>query len=67
MSTNDTRTLIKKRQIESSGGPEETGAPSPLLERAQAWANVAREAHDNCVKGDEAEKQLNQRRNSSGQ
>ena len=67
MSIDDTRTRRKQRQAEASAGPAETGGPSPLLEQAQAWANIARDAHDNCVKGEEAEKVLHQRRNSSGQ
>jgi hypothetical protein len=37
------------------------------LEQAQAWANLAREAHANILKGDEAERALHQRRNTSGQ
>jgi hypothetical protein len=67
MSIHDTTTCRKRRQAESGDAPEETGGPSPLLEQAQAWADVAREAHDNCVKGDEAERALHQRRNTSGQ
>jgi hypothetical protein len=67
MSMNDTRTLHKKKQTEISGGPQESGEPSPLLEQAQAWANIAREAHDACAKGDQAEHLLHLRRNSSGQ
>ena len=46
--------------------PDAAG-PSPLLEQAQAWANVAREAHQHCVRGDQAEQMLMRRRNASGQ
>jgi len=67
MSTNDTITRRKLQDAEASDIPLEAGGPSPLLEQAQAWADLAREAHANIVKGDEAECALRQRRNTSGQ
>jgi hypothetical protein len=45
----------------------ETSGVSPLLQQAQAFVNVAREANNDCAKGDQAEKELHARRNESGQ
>ena len=67
MSVSNTRTLHKQREVEAVGDPGPSGEPSPLLAQAQAWADVAREAHDNCAQGDEAERDLQRRRNSPGQ
>ncbi len=67
MSTNDTITRRKLHDAEAGDATVEAGGPSPLLEQAQAWANLAREAHANILKGDEAERALHQRRNTSGQ
>lgn len=67
MSNEETRTRRNKRQVEPTGEAPQTGGPSPLAEQARAWATVAREAHAECAKGDEAEKELRQRRNTSGQ
>ena len=67
MSTNDTITRRKLHNAEAADTTVETGGPSPLLEQAQAWANLAREAHANTLKGAEAELALHQRRNTSGQ
>jgi hypothetical protein len=61
----------RTRQANAENEPRQTEAdaagPSPLLEQAQAWANVAREAHQHCVQGDEAEQMLVRRRNASGE
>jgi hypothetical protein len=67
MSIESTRTHHKNREAEASHDPGEADAPSPLLAQAQAWVDIARAAHENCVKGEEAERVLHQRRNSSGQ
>lgn len=67
MPADHTRTRQANRQNEPSHTEPDAAGPSPLLEQAQAWANVAREAHQNCVRGDEAERMLERRRNTSGQ
>jgi hypothetical protein len=67
MSNEDVRTRRKKLRVEPADAAPEPGGPSPLLEQAMAWTNVARQANDECVKGDEAEKELQSRRNESGQ
>ena len=40
---------------------------SPLLAQASAFGSVAREAHADCKRGEEAQRELEARRNSSGQ
>jgi hypothetical protein len=67
MLNNDTITRRKLLDAEAADATVEAGGPSPLLEQAQAWADLAREVHANIVKGDEAERVLHQRRNTSGQ
>jgi hypothetical protein len=67
MSNQEMRTRRRKTHVEPTEAGPETGGPSPLLEQALAWTNVARDANDDCVKGDEAEKELRARRNESGQ
>ncbi|HUG92610.1 MAG TPA: hypothetical protein VML55_17350 [Planctomycetaceae bacterium] len=42
-------------------------AAGGLLQQAQAFAQVAREALDACHRGAEAERELHRRRNRSGQ
>jgi hypothetical protein len=67
MPVNNTKTQLRKREVEASNDPGPSDEPSPLLVQAQAWADVAREANGACVQGDEAERVLQQRRNSPGQ
>jgi hypothetical protein len=67
MSAHDTVTRRKLQHAEAPDTTAEASGPSPILEQAQAWADLAREAHANIVKGDEAERALRQRRNTSGQ
>jgi hypothetical protein len=67
MSNEGIRTRQRKLHVEPMDAIPETGGPSPLLQQAQAWADVAREANEECVTGDEAEKELQARRNESGQ
>jgi ribosome-binding protein aMBF1 (putative translation factor) len=40
---------------------------SPLLEVAETYAQVAREAREDCERGVSAQEQLSRRRNASGQ
>ncbi len=47
--------------------PEEASGAGAILQRASAWRDVARQARQNCQRGAEAEKELQRRRNSSGQ
>ena len=67
MSNDGIRTRQRTLPAEPSESALESGGPSPLLQQAQAWANVAREANDECVRGEEAERELLARRNESGQ
>ena len=53
-------------QIESASGPPE-GGPNPVLEQATAYAQVAREALEECDRGADAHRELERRRNKSGQ
>jgi hypothetical protein len=72
MSADQTRARQANRQNDPSHNEpghneQDAEGPSPLLEQAQAWANVAREAHEHCIRGDEAERMLERRQNASGQ
>lgn len=62
------KTIRRERETTDGPGPdaEEQGA-SEVLQKAQGWAGVAREAHDDCQKGLDAEEELRRRRNRSGQ
>ena len=63
------KTLPRKRQREE----EAAAAPAPesggnsLANQAAAYAQVAREALENCERGIDAERELHRRRNRSGQ
>jgi hypothetical protein len=52
--------------VQSSSNPPANG-PSPLLQQATEYADVAREALADCQRGAEAEQELIKRRNRSGQ
>lgn len=65
--SHETSTRRKTHSADLVDAVEEPSGASPLLEQAKAWADVARQAHANCVQSDEAERELRQRRNSSGQ
>ncbi len=67
MSNEEIRTRLKKRHVEPTDAAPLAGGPSPLLEQAQGWTNVAHEANHECVKGDKADKEMQARRNESGQ
>jgi hypothetical protein len=53
--------------VEPMGDAPETNGPSPLLQQAQGFVNVAHEVNNECVKGEEAEKEMKARKNESGQ
>ena len=46
---------------------ERVTAASPLLDQAKGFAQVARDAVNDCQRGDDAVKELQRRRNRSGQ
>lgn len=48
-------------------GPGEESNAETLLNQADAWTAVARDALSNCEQADEAERELHRRRNDSGQ
>ena len=50
----------------SAGGSGGEGGGS-IREQSSLWASKARDAHDNCERGKNAQKKLKQRRNRSGQ
>ena len=56
----------KQDEIEAAGALPE-GGPSPLAQQAAAYAQVAREALDDCERGADAHRELERRRNKSGQ
>ena len=61
---------FRRRQTQTNLPADDTpAAPAGenLLEQARAYANVARMAGDNCQQGREAEQDLHNRRNRSGE
>ena len=70
MESKKTTTRRRTRpEAPAGGGPTDgPGASSGnLLDQARGWGEVAREAHDECEKGENAEAELHRRRNNSGQ
>ena len=67
MPTDRTRDHQVRRQADPREALPATGAPSPLLAQAQGFADVARDANEDCARGDDAEATLQGRRNTSGQ
>lgn len=71
MDTRKKTTTRRKRREAPSGG--DAGGPAPgsgsagLLADVRGWAEVARQAYDDCERGRDAETQLNLRRNRSGE
>ncbi len=58
----------RARQSEPADEPEEPfTAASPLMEQAKGFAQVARDAVNDCQRGEDALKELQRRRNRSGQ
>jgi len=65
-------TLERTRTREKPAPPQEAPAPetpggSDLLQQAAAYGKLAREAREDCEKGALAAKELENRRNASGQ
>lgn len=52
--------------VDTSRDAPAPAGPSPLIEQAQAFANVAHQALEDCEAAD-AEAELHRRRNTSGQ
>jgi hypothetical protein len=67
MPHDDTRTLRRNSHVEPLDDVRRSDGPSPLLAQAAAWTDVARQANDDCVKGEDAEKEMEARRNEPGQ
>ena len=55
-----------RRRVETANMPQEVPS-AQLLKEVEAWGRVARESHENCEKGAQAQEELNRRRNRSGQ
>lgn len=49
-----------------SASADNDGSPG-LLPAVRGWGGVAREAHDNCERGEDAIKKVRLRRNKSGE
>jgi hypothetical protein len=56
-----------RAQFTETTGPIAAGGSGGLSQQASQYANVARHARDECHKGQQAEKELQRRRNKSGQ
>jgi hypothetical protein len=67
MTQQKTRTATREQEVAGPAADplEENGGG--LRQQAAAFAHVAREAHADCQRGDEAERELQRRRNRSGQ
>ena len=65
----DTATIIARQPdpIAASGGPAEESRAQELSAQATGWQNVVRQARENCQQGIEAAKELQRRRNKSGE
>lgn len=64
-----TRTVIPQEQPQTlaEAGPPEESRADQLRAQAAGWEAVARQIHDCCLRGDQASKELQRRRNTSGQ
>ncbi len=59
---------VSRRNRSATAPPDVGGSrSSSIREQSSQWANKARNAHDNCERGKNAQKKLKQRRNRSGQ
>lgn len=63
------KTLAPATRRRPSGEPQGPSEPqaSPLVEQARGFARVARDAVNECERGEEALRELRRRRNKSGQ
>ena len=68
MTIQRTRPIPTQEKSISAGSPgDDSSSPGSLLEQAQGFAQVARDALRDCQRGADAEKELHNRRNQSGQ
>lgn len=67
--TQDTMTIALRQQPQTAqaGGPPDGSRASEMLAQAGGWQNVAGQVRANCQRGAEATKELQRRRNTSGQ
>ena len=64
---NATRRTTKPIDRENPESDPLGSEPSPYIDRAAAMADIARDALEDCQSGADAERELHNRRNSSGQ
>lgn len=66
---NQDKTIVARTSQSAPADPLErpVSAASPLLEQARGFAQVARDAVNECERGEDALKELHRRRNKSGQ
>jgi hypothetical protein len=67
MTHHKTAKLTHNREPSASDGDPFETSESSLREQAAAYASIAREAREDCHSGRDAELELQQRRNRSGQ
>jgi len=67
--TQDTMTMTLRQQPQTvqAGGPPDGTRAEEMLAQAGAWQNVAGQVRASCQRGAEAAKELQRRRNTSGQ
>ncbi len=67
MMNQQTRTVTRERELGGPGADPFEENAGDLRQQAAAYANIAREARDDCQRGADAEQELQRRRNRSGQ
>jgi hypothetical protein len=67
MTIQRTMTAPNQQKNLSAGPAGDDGSAGTLLQQAQGFAQVAREALRDCERGVDAERELQNRRNQSGQ
>ncbi|MGD0517929.1 MAG: hypothetical protein ABSA26_10380 [Thermoguttaceae bacterium] len=65
----DTTTITVRQQqpATASAGPTEASRADELCSKATAWQDVVNKARESCRRGVDAVKELQRRRNKSGQ
>lgn len=64
------KTSTRRKRSETpfaADGPDPGSSSGNLLADVRGWAQVGRQAYEDCERGRDAETQLNLRRNRSGQ
>ena len=67
MTQQRTRTITTDHEPGQPDGDPFADGGGDLRQQAAAYANIAREARDDCQRGADAEQELHRRRNRSGQ